>query len=89
MAEVFKNYIDGRWLPPRTEKLLENRNPANHNDLIGLFPASDQNDVDKAVAAAKKALRQLASCARAQTGRTAVSGSAISCASIKKRLPGS
>ena len=55
MSEVFKNYIDGKWLSPRSEKSLENRNPANRNDLIGLFPASDHHDVDAAVAAAKKA----------------------------------
>src|SRR5918999_1574124 len=55
MSEVFKNYIDGKWLPARAGKIVENRNPADCNDLVGLFPASDQNDVDKAVAAAKKA----------------------------------
>ena len=55
MSEVFKNYIDGKWLPAQAGQLIENRNPANRNDLVGLFPASDQDDVDTAVAAAKKA----------------------------------
>jgi alpha-ketoglutaric semialdehyde dehydrogenase len=55
MSDIFKNYIDGKWLSSRSEKNLENRNPANRNDLIGLFPASNQHDVDAAVAAAKKA----------------------------------
>jgi alpha-ketoglutaric semialdehyde dehydrogenase len=55
MSEVFKNYIDGKWLPAQAGQVIENRNPANRNDLIGLFPASDQDDVDAAVAAAKKA----------------------------------
>ena len=55
MSEVFKNYIDGKWLPAQTGQVTENRNPANRNDLVGLFPASDQNDVGTAVAAAKKA----------------------------------
>ena len=55
MSEVFKNYIDGKWLPAQAGQVIENRNPANRNDLVGLFPASDQGDVDTAVAAAKKA----------------------------------
>ena len=55
MAEQFQNYIDGKWLEAKTSQAFENRNPANRNDLIGLFPASGQADVDDAVAAAKKA----------------------------------
>ena len=54
MAEQFKNYIDGKWRSAQTGKTFENRNPANRNDLIGLFPASGQGDVDDAVEAAKK-----------------------------------
>jgi aldehyde dehydrogenase (NAD+) len=55
MADQYLNYLDGRWLAARSSKTFENRNPANHNDLIGLFPASDIADVDAAVQAAKKA----------------------------------
>jgi len=55
MAEQFKNFIDGKWRSAQTGKTFENRNPANRNDLIGLFPASGQGDVDDAVGAAKKA----------------------------------
>jgi acyl-CoA reductase-like NAD-dependent aldehyde dehydrogenase len=55
MSEVFKNYIDGKWLPAQAGQVIENRNPANRDDLVGLFPASDHNDVHSAVAAAKKA----------------------------------
>jgi aldehyde dehydrogenase (NAD+) len=55
MAEQFKNYIDGKWLVANSGKTFEDRNPANRNELIGLFPASAQADVDGAVAAAKRA----------------------------------
>jgi alpha-ketoglutaric semialdehyde dehydrogenase len=55
MAGQFKNYIDGKWLGAKTGETFENRNPANRNDLIGLFPASGQADVDDAVAAAQRA----------------------------------
>ena len=55
MADQFKNHIDGKWLAASSDKTFENRNPANRNDLIGHFPASDTADVDAAVQAAKKA----------------------------------
>ena len=55
MADVFKNYIDGKWVEAKSGKTFENRNPANRHDLIGLFPASSLEDVNGAVQAAKKA----------------------------------
>jgi alpha-ketoglutaric semialdehyde dehydrogenase len=55
MADVFRNYIDGNWRAARSGKHFENRNPANRNDVIGLFPASGVEDADAAVQAAKKA----------------------------------
>lgn len=51
----FLNYIGGQWVPAKTGKTFESRNPANPSDLIGVFPASGKEDVDAAVAAAKKA----------------------------------
>lgn len=55
MADVYKNYIDGLWVEAKSAKTFENRNPANRHDLIGSFPASAPEDVNKAVEAAKKA----------------------------------
>ena len=55
MAEVFKNYIDGAWVGSKSGKTFENHNPANRQDLIGLFPASSPEDVNGAVQAAKMA----------------------------------
>ena len=55
MADQFKNYVDGKWLAAKSGKVFENRNPADRNDLIGLFPASGAEDVDAAVQAAKQA----------------------------------
>ena len=40
MAELYKNFIYGRWVEARSGRTFENRNPANRNDLVGLFPAS-------------------------------------------------
>jgi aldehyde dehydrogenase (NAD+) len=58
MSETAKNYIGGRWVAASTGNTFENRNPANRHDLIGVFPASGSEDVDRAVEAAKKAFVQ-------------------------------
>ncbi|MGE5218421.1 MAG: aldehyde dehydrogenase family protein [Chloroflexota bacterium] len=55
MADQFKNYVDGKWLAAKSGRVFENRNPADRNDLIGLFPASGADDADAAVQAAKRA----------------------------------
>ena len=55
MAEHYKNYIDGRWIEAKSRKTFENRNSANKNDLIGLFPLLGPGGVHQAVSAAKKA----------------------------------
>jgi acyl-CoA reductase-like NAD-dependent aldehyde dehydrogenase len=55
MPALFRNYINGKWLEAKSGKSFENRNPANRNDLIGAFPASQAADVDEAVSAAKRA----------------------------------
>jgi aldehyde dehydrogenase (NAD+) len=51
----FLNYIGGQWVPARSGKTFESRNPAKPDELIGVFPASGPEDVNAAVAAAKKA----------------------------------
>jgi aldehyde dehydrogenase (NAD+) len=55
MAEPFKNFIGGEWVEPSTGQYFENRNPARQSDLIGMWPRSGKEDVDRAAAAAKKA----------------------------------
>jgi aldehyde dehydrogenase (NAD+) len=51
----YRNYIGGRWVAPASGNYLENRNPADARELIGLFPASSEKDVDAAVSAAAEA----------------------------------
>ncbi|MGA8220280.1 MAG: aldehyde dehydrogenase family protein [Candidatus Acidiferrales bacterium] len=55
MPKVFKNYINGEWVESRSGKALENRNPANTGELVGMFPLSSEEDVTLAVDAAKAA----------------------------------
>ncbi len=47
------NYIDGKWQASQSGRTLEDRNPANKAEVIGLFPRSDASDVDAAVQAAR------------------------------------
>ena len=51
---IFKNFIDGAWAAPDSGEYFENRNPADHTDLIGKFPLSGASDVNRAVASAKR-----------------------------------
>ena len=53
MSKKFKNYIGGEWVEPASGDYFENRNPANKNDLIGLWPRSNREDLERAVAAAR------------------------------------
>jgi len=55
MTPTYQNYIRGAWVAPALGRYLENRNPANVDDVLGVFPDSDASDVDRAVAAAAAA----------------------------------
>jgi len=53
---VYKNYINGEWFESRGGRVIEDYNPANTDELIGIFPSSTEDDVAAAVDAAKAAL---------------------------------
>jgi alpha-ketoglutaric semialdehyde dehydrogenase len=55
MTRTYGNFISGEWRPAASGKTFENRNPADTSELIGLFAESGKEDLDAAVAAAKKA----------------------------------
>ena len=57
VARVFKNFINGEWVGAKSGKTLENRNPANTDEIIGEFPLSGPEDVDAAVSAARNAYK--------------------------------
>src|ERR1700693_541702 len=52
---VYKNFINGEWVDSRSSNAYENRNPANTDELVGLFVSSSSEDVDAAVDAAQEA----------------------------------
>ncbi len=54
----FKNFIGGAWVAPSTGEYFENRNPADQRDLVGRFPLSGVDDVQRAVASAKRGFEE-------------------------------
>src|SRR5258708_1078036 len=52
---TYHNFIDGAWRASVSGDVFENRNPANTDDLVGLFQKSTRADVDEAVDAARRA----------------------------------
>jgi alpha-ketoglutaric semialdehyde dehydrogenase len=57
-ARVFKNFINGEWVAPKSGQAHLNRNPANTDEAIGEFPLSTEADVDAAVSAAREAYKK-------------------------------
>ncbi len=55
VPRVYKNYVDGEWVESRSGKAFENRNPANTEELVGMFPACTEEDVNAAIDSAKEA----------------------------------
>jgi alpha-ketoglutaric semialdehyde dehydrogenase len=54
---TYNNFINGEWVRSASGEVFENRNPANTDDLIGLFQKSTRADVQRAIEAAAAAYR--------------------------------
>jgi len=57
VPKVYKNLINGEWVDSGGAGAIENRNPANREELVGMFPSSNAAEVNLAVDAAKEAYR--------------------------------
>ncbi len=51
----YQNFIDGKWCDAKSGQVFEDRNPANWDEIVGIFPRSGKEDVDEAVKSARKA----------------------------------
>jgi len=49
------NFVGGQWVPSRTQRTFPNVNPADTDEVVGLFQASGAEDVNAAFAAAANA----------------------------------
>ncbi|HWT04102.1 MAG TPA: aldehyde dehydrogenase family protein [Pyrinomonadaceae bacterium] len=54
-TKTYHNYIGGQWVASASGEWFENANPADTRDIVGRFPLSTKEDVDKAVEAARDA----------------------------------
>lgn len=55
---VFKNFINGEWVASKSGETFENRNPANTDEVVGLFQKSTADDVNDAISAAAEAYKK-------------------------------
>ncbi|CAN5589827.1 aldehyde dehydrogenase family protein [soil metagenome] len=53
-SKTYHNYIGGEWMKSSSGEWFENLNPADTSDVVGRFPRSNQEDVNRAVEAAKE-----------------------------------
>lgn len=56
MPDIFRNFIDGRWVESESGQTFERRNPAT-GELVATYTKSTAKDVEAAVAAASKAFK--------------------------------
>lgn len=57
-GELFRNYVNGQWVDGKT---FENRNPANTDEVVGLFVKGTASDIGAAMSAAQAAFPAWAS----------------------------
>jgi aldehyde dehydrogenase (NAD+) len=58
VAQKFQNLINGKWVDAQSGRTFENRNPANWEEVVGVFPKSGKEDVNDAVKAARAAFEK-------------------------------
>ncbi len=57
-SKAYKNFINGEWVESKSGQTFENRNPANTDELVGIFQKSIANDVNTAIDAAAEAYKK-------------------------------
>jgi aldehyde dehydrogenase (NAD+) len=58
MSTTYKLYIDDKWINSESGETFPSLNPANPKDVVGKFQLGNEDDVNKAVDAAEKALEK-------------------------------
>ena len=54
-TKTYQNFIGGEWVKSASGEYFDNINPADTTDIVGRFPRSNAEDVNRAVEAAKNA----------------------------------
>jgi alpha-ketoglutaric semialdehyde dehydrogenase len=63
------SYIGGRWIHPKSSRIVRNLNPADPSDVIAEFPSATAADVIRAVESAREAARGWRATPAPQRGR--------------------
>ncbi len=56
MSTRYQNFIDGKWVDALGGETFENRNPADWEEVVGVFAKSGKEDVERAVESAREGL---------------------------------
>jgi len=56
--KLYKNFINGEWVESASGQSYENRNPANTDEVLGVFQKSNADDVAAAIGAAAEAYKK-------------------------------
>lgn len=51
--ETYKNFINGEWISSKSQKFVENRNPANTDEVLGMVAISPIEEAQAAIKAAQ------------------------------------
>lgn len=54
-TKTYLNYINGEWIVSESGETAESRNPANKDEVVGLYQLSSSNDFNQAATSARKA----------------------------------
>jgi aldehyde dehydrogenase (NAD+) len=57
-VKTYGNYIDGEWVAASSGETYETRNPGKTGEVVGRYPLSTAEDVDRAVEAAHRAFQR-------------------------------
>ncbi len=83
VTETFKNYVAGQWVECRSRRTFEDRNPADTDELVGRFQASEAADVHAACDAAERAFPQWSTLPAPRRGEILFKAAEL----IEQRLP--
>ncbi|HZA46962.1 MAG TPA: aldehyde dehydrogenase family protein [Rubrobacter sp.] len=57
-VKTYENYIDGEWVAASSGETYETRDPGRTGEVVGRYPLSTAEDVDRAVEAAYRAFQE-------------------------------
>ena len=81
MTREYENFIGGQWVGPSRNRRFERTNPADTSEVVGVFPAMDEEEVAEVVQVAKQGWARWRSTKPLDRGRVLLEAAAI----IRKR----